>query len=173
LGKLGVTALNPAVAAAKGTPYLGKIASGTQKTVGALTGAPANMNELARNVALSGTLGAGAGSLEGYGGLSPQQASLIGFAPTAAYVPALVQAARKAPKAAVSLYNKNPWTAGKKEFGTEIANRTNLEKNAKDTFGKPSEKPLHKEKKLKEPGQNKIVFFLKSMLQSMNNWIKS
>lgn len=95
IGRGAVKALNPAVAATMSVPYAGKGLRGVQKTTGVLFGNPSSSSELVRNVGATGALGATAGALEGYGGVSPERVALVGFAPA---VPAAAKAVTQAAK---------------------------------------------------------------------------
>lgn len=98
---------------ARAVPGAEKALRGAGKGVEFLYGVPGSSNELAKWTAGMGALGAGAGALEGYGGVSQDKAALLGLAPLA---PAAYKIGRHAAKNAPRAINEaiNPYAAGEK-----------------------------------------------------------
>ncbi len=106
---------------AKEIPYAEKALRGSGKGAEFLYGVPGNSNELLKWTGGMGALGAGAGALEGYGGVSQDKAALLGLAPLG---PAAYKAGRYAAKNAPRAINEaiNPYAAGEKR-GAQLYGR--------------------------------------------------
>lgn len=109
VGKAALGVISPVAKAAKGIPYAGKVARGVEKGTEIAYGVPQNARELAKYTGIAGGLGATSGALQSYAGLSPEQASMVGFAPLAAGI------AKGVSNILRGIIEANPVNAGKRE----------------------------------------------------------